>query len=359
MKNILVQGYFVGNVGDDLFLKVLTEYFRDVSFTTFVDKKYLSIYKNFQNLTIITKSLSYKIINRCLYILKLPRLAKKLVQGYDAYVEIGGSIFQQNKSKQGVPLKRENIFETGTPYYIIGSNFGPFLNENYPKAYTEFFSKIAGITFRDTCSYNLFSNLKNVTFAPDVVFNLNSQKIGKHREEKPYITIVPIDLTNRKFSEEIRLEYERKLSELSQSFIKKGCLVKILAFNEYEGDLFAANRIASFLDQKKVEVVNYTSLNELLPIIKGSDKLISTRFHSMILGWIFQIPQVVIKYSPKMDNEIRDVFPNQTNFSLNSFCKANINVLTRNMNTINSLELEKNKDRSADHFRQLESFLRN
>lgn len=357
MKKILVDGYFVGNVGDDLFLKILIERFPDVSFTTHVDEKYLSIYENFQNLTIIPKNISYKITNYCLSARNSPYFTRKVIAGFDGYIEIGGSIFQQISDEEQVSFKRKNMLESGIPYYIIGSNFGPVLNEKFTNAYNEFFAKVQGVTFRDSASYALFANLKSTNFFPDVVFNLNSQKIKTHHENKPYITLVPINLTNREFSEEVRLNYERKMVELGQYFIEKGYLVKILVFNEYEGDRLVAKRIADLFDKKSVEIVNYTNLTELLSIIKGSKNLISSRFHAMILGWVFRIPQIVLKYSGKIDAEIQDVFPNQTNFTLNSFGRLSINELISNMNTISELDLEKTKNKASGQFEKISLFL--
>ena len=47
----------------------------------------------------------------------------------------------------------------------------------------ELFAKYDGVTFRDQFSYNLFSCLKNVRWAPDIVFNYPVKR-GKYKEKK-------------------------------------------------------------------------------------------------------------------------------------------------------------------------------
>lgn len=361
MKKVLVDGYFVGNVGDDLFLKILTENFNNFSFTVFIDKKYARFYKKNKNLKVINKSLCFKILNKILCYWKSPLLGKKIMRNYDVYLEIGGSIFQQNKYGQVVLNKRENILATRKPYYIIGSNFGPYLENNFKDAYSIFFKKISGITFRDTYSYSLFSDIPTTSFAPDVVFNLNSQSVPMLRTEYQYVTVVPIDLINRSFSEDIRKKYEDKLAGICKYYIDNKYAVKILAFNNYEGDLDVSKRICKKIgnENSAVEVVKYTSIETVLSIIKGSYRLISSRFHAMILGWIFQVPQLVIKYNEKMDNVIEDLFSEQLNFTVDSFVNSNISNFFAYMNTIDLYTLKKVQRKANRQFYQLDVFLNN
>lgn len=366
MKKILIQGYFNNNLGDDLLLKAMIDYFPETLFYIRVNKKYVASYNNMgKNLTAIPNSLVYRVLLRILTRIQMPRVVKKILNPFDAFVELGGSIFQQRSIKDTVDNMRCSVLLSQKHYFIIGSNFGPVLTKQYIDDYRTFFNRIDSVTFRDLASFQLFSKIKTVSVAPDVAFNLNlSSRTASN--EKPYVVISPINMRLKgriltdKYSTTSDV-YERELKRLAEELIKIGYSIKIVAFSRSEGDGQAAERIFHLISEKfrdSVDVQDYENLHETLEIIAGADKMISGRFHAMILGWLLGKPQLVIKYSKKMDNVIEDLFPEQ--FAIDSKDLESVSSvnLDKKMNTMANVTLVNTKNKASDQFKQFEKFLK-
>ncbi|UJL23456.1 polysaccharide pyruvyl transferase family protein [Lactiplantibacillus plantarum] len=366
MKKIWVQGYFNNNLGDDLLLKSLIDYFPKTSFYIRVNKKYVDNYNQMgENLKAIPNNLFYKILQRSLTIVKMPRLAKKMLYPFDAFVELGGSIFQQHSANDTVDNIRRSILLSQKHYFIIGSNFGPVLTPQYVDDYRTFFGKVDGVTFRDLASFRLFSKIKTVSIAPDVAFNLNVN-FKTDCGSKPYVIISPI---NMRFKDRILTDqylttsktYEQELARLAEVLINFGYDIKLLAFSQSEGDGQAAERIFHLISDEikdHVSVHHYKNLHETLELIAGADRLISGRFHAMILGWLLGKPQLVIKYSEKTTNVIEDLFSKQFSVEAKNLKSISSVTLIKRMNTMDDVTLINTKDKANGQFKQLAQFLK-
>lgn len=368
MKKVFVDGYFNNNLGDDLFLRVLAERFPKVEFIMLSDKKYADIYHQISGLKIINKGLLIKIINKYISVIRSRMLTKLLVHSVDVYLEIGGSIFQQANINDRVTIKRRNILKTGIPYFIIGSNFGPVITNEYINEYKKFFSHIENITVRDSASYRLFDDLDNIQFAPDVVFGLDTKNIKKFNSEQPYIVITAIDLTygNRLLGKKYSAngeQYRYNLLELCKCIINSGYNIKLVPFSAFEQDSNIAAQIKMGIpdeNKSKVKIIEYTNISNILSLLKGAEGIVSGRYHSMILGWIFGIPQFVITYSDKMENTITDIFPGQKKLSIKEFSeKSGFEEFTIDdyMNVIKKDSLKINIQKSKLHFEELGKYL--
>jgi len=366
MKKIIVNGYFNRNLGDDLLLKSLIDHFPKTVFYIYVNKKYVNSYKKIgNNLRVEQRRFIGKLLLRILMMVRIPIVMKYILKPFDVFVEIGGSIFQQYSNRDTVSKIRSGVQKSGKPYFIIGSNFGPVCTKLYVNNYHNFFRKIDGVTFRDAVSFNLFSDLKSVNLAPDAVLSLESDHFSSHSGDKPYVVITPINVqfTRRIISQQYLVTsvfYEAQMKRLIESLVEIGYDIKIVAFSEAEGDGEAAKRIQHSISpefQGGVATYVYRDIPQMLKLIAGASRLISGRFHAMILGWLFHKPQLVVTYSNKTKNVIDDLYPEQffvTTKTLKSVSGAD---MVKKMNTMDTARLEEIQKNANGQFAQLKAFL--
>lgn len=328
MKNIFIEGYWSKNLGDDLFLYLLLNRYPEHRFTILASDSASNVFSN-SNLEKIYFENSFftKIANKyCAISRKIPYQYKSLrMQDYDAYVEIGGSIFMLSENGTTNDLnsiRRERVLSLVKNYFIIGSNFGPFFSEYQLAYYSEFFAKTSGVCFRDEQSKKLFGSLDNIKCAPDVVLSLDTTKVPKYRNNSPYVTISIIDCKRKssapgsEYLAKYADAYVNKIVELVEEYLLSNTRVVLFSFCDDEGDLDVAKQIFNKVDSpikfSLLEICSHNSIDESLALIKNSTFLIATRFHAMILGWVFQIPTYVISYSKKTEAVIDSFWKEQS-----------------------------------------------
>lgn len=80
--------------------------------------------------------------------------------------------------------------EKAKEYYVLGSNFGPYNNKEYYNYYKNVFEKANDVCFSDKNSYEKFKDLKNVRWAPDIVFTLDTSNISIKNNKKVYLLLI-------------------------------------------------------------------------------------------------------------------------------------------------------------------------
>ncbi|MGP4074902.1 polysaccharide pyruvyl transferase family protein [Halobacillus sp. K22] len=313
MKRILVDAYYYLNLGDDLFLKILFDRYPNVQWDLLTPyKKYELVFKEYRNVKII-KSLSQKIINRKYNLFKKINDNFFDYKKYDAYVNIGGSIFMEREGWENNIQSRKNIplrfKKNGKNTFIIGSNFGPFESKSYIEQHKELFKYFDDICFRDFYSYNLFHNLNQVRVAPDVVFCLDTD--GFYSKEEKSVGFSLIDLQNRSGLSEYQQHYENKIIEFIEEYLKRDYKIKLFSFCKNEGDLYAINRVLNMMNtvrRHNIKVIKYEGdINYFLKEYKSCKTIIGTRFHSIILALIFKQNVFPIVYSDKTFHVLEDL----------------------------------------------------
>ncbi len=312
-KNIYIKAYTRINLGDDLFIHIICSRYPECKFYLKSKDEYTNVFEQIPNLIIVDDVAKIE---------------------FDAIVYIGGSIFIEN-SKASIgrvyELKKEIIREN-IPTYIIGANFGPYMTEEYRSVVkNEIISNVENITFRDKYSYNLFKDMPNVSYAPDVVFSLHTSK--EIKATKKEIGISVIHHLEREKIKNNYYEYLDKLEEIIKYYISIGYEIRLLSFCEYEKDMVTIQELLDRMeecDKTKVNISNYTgNVDEILKQISGLDILVATRFHSMILGFAYEIPVIPICYSGKMKNVLVDI-----GFDKNEIC---------DFESLNSINYKKQK----------------
>lgn len=306
---VFLSGYVKKNLGDDLFFKIILEKFPNVTFLTTDDAIYLNKYKN---LKFYKSRKKINILERFLY--KLLSIISKgkinyeyhIINSCDCAVRIGGSLFIENEFS----AKYKYFTKINIPFFIIGSNFGPYNSDFFYNKCLTLFNKSSGVTFRDSYSYNLFKKKINCRLFPDLIFcmatNDEDTKIYANKQKKIVFSV--IDCSNR-FSKEKTERYENNLIKLINKLSKEDYEITLMSFCKIEGDEVAIERIYSNLNNRhNIKKFYYDgNISEALKIIKECDSIFATRFHANILGFAFKKNVIPLIYSDKTKNMLSDM----------------------------------------------------
>jgi len=365
--NFGVKGYWNTNLGDDLFLKILSETFPEEKFHIVTYNNNHKVFEKYANIRILKMGNNYR--------LKIKNFLYKRAFGisyYDLYLtkfknylEIGGSLFMQdaNNKVSADLLKRKKIRSKVKNYWVIGSNFGPYFFDQQIADYGNFFSTLNSVVFRDKNSKLLFSNSSNIEYAPDVVFNLNVQKY-LNLETESYIVISVIDLMSKSEEpgsnslSEYAEKYISKMQDIVKFYLRIGKKVCIMSFCDDQGDLNVARTIKKNLNNDgDITIHSHDNIEDSLQILAKSEKIITTRFHGLILSLILKKPVLIITYSNKTINVINDIDSSITYFSLDKLDHLEIDNIEEYFNTISQEKLNYLVERSNSQFSSLKSYI--
>lgn len=326
MKRIVLKYYSRKNLGDDLFVKIFSDYFSDCRIYLITNPFYVpkGLGKNvkihpfsFIN-TFIGKAVSMlgnndKIWNFVQHFFDY--CYNKIEKNTDAIVEIGGSIFMENNREGRKALdfgkKRKLDFHINSSLqnhgkrFVIGANLGPVYTEQYWEWIKNVLKKYNHVCLRDYSSYYMVKELTHVQYAPDVIFLTEYTKIQE--DEKVVISVV--NISQYTTNEDIISAYYRLLREVVCYFSNKKDKVVLVSFCEREGDEIAINKLMSEISPNGyISVCNYNSnIDEILNLFANASYVIASRFHSLILSVIFNKPVFPISYNCKTENYLYDL----------------------------------------------------
>lgn len=299
MKKFFIMAYARKNLGDDIFIKMLLEKYRQVNFYIKVPKyEYLEEMDRYENLHIIIGRDTDE------------ELYNMNVEQYDGYVYVGGSIFMEGGKVYNLSPKFYDFVsrckEKHIPFCYISSNYGPYQTEEYFNLSRANFKACTDICFRDRYSYELFKDIESVRYAPDFVFNYPAQITNKIPNS---IGISLINLEMRENLKNVKVLYDKFIENNINRYIEEGNNVYLFSFCEHEGDEIALEEIfKKFHNNSNIIPVRYNgNVNEFLDIYSKMEYMICARFHAMILSCIYRQKAYVISYSKKINNVLEDL----------------------------------------------------
>ena len=303
-KKVLLLGYVRKNVGDDLFIAMLLNRYKELDFLLRIDNEYY--YEPFSH---------YK---NCFIIVTKDDILEQDMTNISACIYVGGSIFIEY-GKSVAYRKRFNKFiknckDSGIPFYYMSSNFGPYNTQEFYDLCEEAFNFVDGITFRDKSSYRRFKHISSVNYVPDLVFGLGIRK-GRKIKNSVGISLVDLSLPVRgEKVNKIDSKYCKMLKNNIENFIDEGKEVYLFSFCEHEGDLSTIDRILSLMDysySSRVNIIDYTGkpgdLYYFVKLYSRMERTICTRFHSLVMSLVFKQDLMVVSYSDKLNNLLDDL----------------------------------------------------
>lgn len=358
MKKIKVHAYTQLNVGDDLFIKVLCDRYPDTLFILSAPKQYKKSFKDIGNLRINPNdSLFSRGMNYLGRKLNLYHFTQLRTRHYDATILIGGSLFIQDRHWRKKFNHMKDLKMRGKPFFLLGANFGPFHDRTFYLKHKSLFKRYTDICFRDQYSYDLFKDLPHVRMASDMIFQLPVSKV-KHDEKSIAISIIKPSIRKDLIAKDAI--YYQKIREIIIYFIENGYTVTLMAFCEFEGDQEAVDTVmeslpTNYLAQSK-KYYYQGDLVETLNMISRASFVVATRFHAMILGWLYGKPVFPIAYSPKMKHVMNDIGFKGTYADFDKLDNLKAADVFSSMNT-NYIDVTAQIKSSHQHFNKLDTYL--
>jgi hypothetical protein len=335
---IYVDAYLAKNLGDDLFINILTNRYPEHKFYAIskgekgYDTKNFKVYSNVYMFKALKKF----------------QWEKHLANHYDTVVTIGGSMFMERGDTN-------RDFSMGkNKRYVLGINFGPYKTQEYYNNIHNMLSNVEDVCFRDKYSYNLFKDLPNVRQAADIVFSMDTSNIKITNRKRAIISIIsPKDKIDEKYEE----KYEEKMLELITFLIKKEYEICLMSFCKNENDEEEIEKIYNKIPEnqkKKVEKYYYNgNIEEALNTIADSQLVVGGRFHANIIGLCLGKSILPVLYSDKTLHVLEDMQINTPIIDIRKLENFNIESikdedLTRHYN------IEKQKEDAQRHFEKLD-----
>ena len=353
---VFVRGFFHVNLGDDLFLHILAKRYPNHNFHVILNEEYTNVFRDEKNIIVHP----YKKIRR-----GLDRFLINYNKDYYVEIEkkcqlnvvIGGSIFQEDAA---VAVDRERLVGMPqlNPTYILGANFGPYVTEEYRLLVKDYLAKAEDICFRDEWSKQKFPELTKVRFAPDIVLGIQSI-IPNANEKKKRIFVSVVDCFKK--GEAIKkygTNYEEFILRCINYYKEQGYEIILSSFCKMEGDEEVIDRIIEKLPATKrseLSILNYNGENwrEVVAAIQQSEKIIASRFHSMILGMVFGVSVLPIAYNKKFEKFL-------ANFDLSHYCVSVSDINRQVPEDLNYLLFDGSMDiaeQADEHFMKLDERL--
>ena len=308
---IYVDVYLAKNLGDDLFVHVLANTFPDVEFIlNYYGNDYDDFLKKYKNVKKSAYPSGFKILNR-LKVYDYINDEKRISKEYDALIFLGGSIFREEvywKELYEQRKKLVNAFqEKKKPVFILGANFGPYDTDEFYNAYQELFKKCYDVCFRESYSYQLFRECKNVRCEKDINFQL---PILDSIPKKNKVVYSIIDPKHKEGLKKYTDQYIQFVEDMIMDNQAQGYENELISFCEAEGDLRICRTIQEDLLQRnlRINVYAYTgNIKEVIKKIQESKLIVASRFHANILGLITGTLILPLVYSSKTENVLKDI----------------------------------------------------
>ena len=306
--DVFLRFYNAQNLGDDLFVKIVSERYGKYNFVILrggLNSSSLS-YQNIHTVPGYVLTNWHKLLGRLTgdRLRLMTRVAKKC----KTFLYVGGSVFIEGNLAQW--YIEQNFYKNlQMPYYILGANFGPYNSGEFLDISRHIIAGAKDVCFRDKASFELFRNIDSVRVATDIAFVLDTHKFDSESEGK--IVLFSVIDARKKFDNHTANMYEGLLINLASNYAKDGYKVIFMSFCKFEGDEDTINRILDKITpslRHTIDSYMYKGkIDEALALIASSEVVVASRFHASILGLLFKKKVLPIVYSDKTIHLLQDL----------------------------------------------------
>lgn len=328
-KSCLVIGYFHMNYGDDLFLDILFNRYKNIDFyfypPSILLNKYKKLFNNHNNVIFYDDEEEYKkiredITDESVPINLFPSILKR-AKIVDFYINIGGSIFIQNDH-----WEKDDRFEIkkcigNKPSFIVGCNFGPG-NDEYISYLKTWFKEFDDICFRDKYSYKLFKDLDNIRCSDDIVLSY-MKKSRVIRKNSIGISLITV-------KKEYENDYLNFHEEIIRKFINDKYKINLYAFCYNDGDEYIIQKLLNrftIQEIRNIKIIKHEeSIKKFSNHFARNKYIIGSRFHAIILAILNNQKLIPILYSDKTSNYFKDLGYNFDDFFIDKLSKKHVSL---------------------------------
>lgn len=310
MKKVFLYAYDGVNLGDDLFVRVICGRYPQAQFYIWGDEARRAVFRDVPNLKVILRD---NPVSKALGAIR-PSFAARyhgwLERRCDAVVYIGGSIFMEYPNWQQI-CTWWDYEAKNRPFYVLGANFGPYHTEAYREKMAQIFENCRDVCFRDKYSAGLFPGV--VRCAPDILFSYPTPKVPV-KEKQIFVSV--IDCQGRDETHDLYCfdnSYVANMAGLLKEYLDDGWRLVLSSFCKQEGDENGIRRITNAMGvsagDPRITMLCYdgTNTDALLTAIAESERVISTRFHGVILALAAGRPVLPVVYSDKTARVLEDL----------------------------------------------------
>ena len=224
----------------------------------------------------------------------------------------------------------------------------------------KFFEGAKDVCFRDKYSYDLFSDISVVRYAPDIIFSLDVKDLEniKTNEKRAIFSIVSCE---NKIDAKYEAKYQDAIISMTKKLINDGYKITYMSFCKAENDELAIEKILEKLDDKiKSDVETYYyrgNIRETLNVLNNANVIVGTRFHSIILGMLLNKGVIPIIYSDKTKHVLEDLKFIGKTVDIRDLDSVNIEDLFTEENINYRINIERIKKEAEEQFKELDKVL--
>lgn len=379
-----IRAFVKGNLGDDLFIITLCKRYPKTRFVLCGEKKYRRLFGSLPNLRYISKDAFFpKWLLRFRNVLGAAAFYCSLKgRGGEKYtrlrwndvlakhsrhnVLISGSIFMElteGTFSPGGYYKLERAYFARHPY-VIGCNFGPYHSRTYREFYEECFRDASAVCFRESYSAQLFEK-QGLPWAPDILFQVNKRDtILPARKNYVLISVVNVEKDAAGSDGSLQAGYRAALERLVAELLERGEWIVLAGFCREQGDNEVAEELLRrFPGHPKLSACLYPDVDyrQMLGYIAHAKAVVASRYHAMILGWLWGKKVLPVIYSDKMLHVLQDLAPKADYVTAREWMEEQ-DCMLRKFDKIlyqaSGIYLAKAVKDSANHFEKLDEILR-
>lgn len=364
MKKIFLYAYDKQNLGDDLFIKTITNRYPKTKFYLWSDKQNQDNFKTVKNLKVIDQNGKWVRFLKKIRPSFVVRYKNGLKRRSKAVVYVGGSIFMEYAQwKQYIEGWNNDV--NNFSMYALGCNFGPYKTEDYRVAMGGVFEKMQDVCFRDNYSYHLFKDVATVRQAPDILFSYPMPKVDIE-EKRIFVSV--IDCSSRDEGDTAKLSqydgfYIQNLAILLKEYLQNGYTLTLSSFCKVEGDENSVYKLRQEMgvsnDDKRVQNLFYDGVNAdaMLTSLSSAKYVISTRFHGVILALVAGRPVLPIVYSDKTLHVLEDMGFMGKVLDLRKEDHISFEEAQQNFEMLAQINVDKQIENSKLHFQRLDDII--